>query len=251
MSPVSSPQQSPTAALSPVQRRLIASQVRSGAAPVQNMAILTHFDGPIDAARLGEAFGAVVASSDVLRTVVEVHDLTLAAVTPFRDSGTTVLQMSREATRTWAADRSRAPLDLTQSSYDSVVIEHDDDTTSWFLNVHHLATDARSFARMIKATAEAYAGDEIHLPSYYEWFETAAANNASATAFWAEREPAPRLARLYGLRSGADVESRRVPITFTEASGARVQQRLGSDYRAISNELGATGLLLTLSLIHI
>ena len=54
--------------LTPMQRGLLASQRRSPDSPHQNMALLSHLDGPVDVERLADAFGRVAARTDVLRT---------------------------------------------------------------------------------------------------------------------------------------------------------------------------------------
>ncbi len=54
----------------PMQRGLLASQGRHPTAPLQNMALLSHFAAEVDVPRLIAAFETVVHASDVLRSQI-------------------------------------------------------------------------------------------------------------------------------------------------------------------------------------
>ena len=57
--------------LTPFQRRILASQRRAPGSPLQNMALLSHLDGPIDPARFTAAFARTVALHESLRTRID------------------------------------------------------------------------------------------------------------------------------------------------------------------------------------
>ena len=65
--------------LAPMQRPLWASQRRHPESAVQNMALLSHIDGPVDPVRMAEAFRESSSASDALRTTMD-EDARLAAV---------------------------------------------------------------------------------------------------------------------------------------------------------------------------
>ncbi len=52
------------------------------------------------------------------------------------------------------------PIDATSCMYDSVLLRHADDDWTWWLDLHHVATDAWSSALIFEATATAYEHDD-------------------------------------------------------------------------------------------
>ncbi len=166
-----------------MQRSLWTSQRLSPDQPVQNMALLTHIDGPIDVARLARSFDRVVASSEVLRTrIVQTESgdevELLPAPEPRPDSPTPPMSEVRAMTRLemeqLAERRCRRPLDMTRRGFDSLIAVHPDGTCSWYLNLHHVITDATSSALVFEATAQAYFAEDngssqVHPDGDYEW----------------------------------------------------------------------------------
>ncbi len=164
-----------------MQRSLWTSQRLSPDQPVQNMALLTHIDGPIDVARLARSFDRVVASSDVLRTRIvrtESGDEVELLAAPIPDSPAPPMSEVRAMTRLemeqLAERRCRRPLDMTRRGFDSLIAVHPDGTCSWYLNLHHVITDATSSAFVFEATAQAYFATDngpgqVSPDGDYEW----------------------------------------------------------------------------------
>ena len=148
--------------LTPMQRSLWSSQVRNPDAPLQNMCLLSHLDGPIDAPRLARAFASVVRASDVLRSRLR-PDGSVVVIDVGDAAPSEIIDIDRSDARRWAQGRARNPIDATRKCHDSVVLRHEDGTTSWYLGLHHVVTDATASSLVYQATADAYAGTEIEL----------------------------------------------------------------------------------------
>ncbi|MFW2380621.1 MAG: amino acid adenylation domain-containing protein [Acidimicrobiales bacterium] len=238
-----------------MQRVLWASQRRHRDSPHQNMALLSHIDGPVDAERLAAAFAQVVAASDVLRTtIVDSHDgpsvrLSSAPAT------TELIRLDREQAADWAAQRVIDPLDMEVCGYDSVIIQHPDGTCSWYLDLHHVITDATASAAVFDATASSYFGEIPHIPSYYDW--SGAVQNASdprterAREYWSNRTPAPRIGSLYQPVSSPDPRSRRRAPHITDELRRTIESRLASDYAGLSDDLAWTSLLMSVTALYL
>ncbi|NOX30919.1 MAG: hypothetical protein GXP35_12855, partial [Actinobacteria bacterium] len=137
------------------QRAMWATQRRHRTSPLLNMAILTHLDGRVDVGRLIESFDTVVAKNRVLSHVVEERSAGPVWVRPSRTTPTTeVIKLDRAETMAWAGDRAAVAIDPRQRTFDSVVVTHEDETCSWYLDLHHMATDASSSALVFSLTAQ-------------------------------------------------------------------------------------------------
>ena len=191
--------------LSPMQRALLASHLAHPDHPAQSMALVSHLDAPIDADRLAEAFARVVAGNDVLRTRVgeadggPVDGVDLIDVDDLPTSE--ILSLDRHEVPTWAQRRAEQPLRPDRLCWDSAIAIHPDGTASWYLNLHHIVTDATSSALVFEATAAAYHGTTRPGSSYYEWARrldrvldrTTAGDGPAgrALAHWRDRPAAP------------------------------------------------------------
>ncbi|UXX81424.1 non-ribosomal peptide synthetase [Roseovarius pelagicus] len=188
--------------LSAMQRVLWASQTRHPDAPVQNMAVLAHLNGAIDSNRFVRAFGTVVQASDALRSRMMSDGRAAAVVLADPPRPAEVMTLARDEVAEWARRRSARPLDMGVCGYDSVLLQHEDETASWYLNIHHTLTDAASSALVFEATAAAYGDGSLLGPnSYYDW---AAAlprapdpMAARALQHWKERIAPPRPGAFY------------------------------------------------------
>lgn len=239
--------------LAPMQRALWMSQRRYPAAPMQNMAKLSHLDAPIDAQRLVEAFASVVAASDTLSTRIIDEGPTPMMVPVLDEAVTEIIDVDRSEAQRWARDRVQAPVDPTVRPYDSVILRHEDRTVSWYLALHHVVTDAASSALVFGATSAAYHGDAISLTPYFDWVDIAAADESAkvqrARQYWAERTPAEPIARLYRPVRRQTPDSLRVPVSLGDGLGEQLDGAAAGDYRLMTNELSWSALLVTATAI--
>jgi amino acid adenylation domain-containing protein len=230
--------------LSPMQRPLWFSHRAHPGAPVQSMALLTHIDGPVDVARLHEAFGRVVETCDVLRTrIVELNGVPLVHLDA-KPQPLAVVDVDRADAAKWAREHVRTALDLTSRCYDSAVLRHPDGTVSWYLNLHHAVTDATSSSMVFGRTAAAYHGEAITAASYYSWSAKLAPPDRAAR-FWHNRTGPGKLARLYQPVREPSPAAERLPVPFTDEVMSSLNQRLSGDMAMLSPDLSWTTLLAT------
>ncbi|RMF31667.1 MAG: hypothetical protein D6765_01475, partial [Bacteroidetes bacterium] len=127
-------------------------------APHYNMALLWDIRGKVDAGAFSRAFRELVQSSDALRTVFEVREgLPAQRVLPEAPAPLERLELpDAGAVRSWALERCRQPFRLDLCCYDSALIRVSDQRWFWFLNQHHLITDAWGVAVLYHAQLERY-----------------------------------------------------------------------------------------------
>ncbi len=253
-----------------MQRSLWTSQRLSPEAPVQNMALVSHIGGPVDAARLAWAVDKVVGASDIMRTrLVRQPDPAGGAATeaaelvPFDSDGgvlSELINCSRVELLALARDRVGVPIDMSTQGFDSVIASHPDGTCSWYVNVHHVLTDATSSALFFNAVAEVYHGQSVELASYYDWADGLALSYESkaarrAIAHWQGRPKAAALDGLYqpdpSGRSGGTGSASRRRLELSDSLLELCAQRLESDYRMLSADLGWTVLLMSATALYI
>ena len=240
-----------------MQRPLWMSQRRHGDAPVQNMALLSHLDGVVDADRFVAAFREVVAASDALRTTVLDDGGGGAGSVVIADHvvDTEVLDLPRAEAERWAGERARIPLTVRRCGYDSALLRHEDGTASWYLCLHHTITDATASALVFAATAHAYSGGQVALDSYYEWVAGLDAGgdprHERALAHWRQRAGAPGIGRLYRAGRHPEPAAERRDIELRDEEWERIATALSDDYPMISPDLAWSTLLVTATAIHL
>lgn len=224
------------------------------------MALLSHLEGSIDVDRLASAFDSVVNASDSLRTrIAEVNARTIVEIASFdisRTPFTTTIDLDRDEASTWAGQRVRSPIDPALSSFDSVILRHEDGTCSWYLALHHTVTDATSSALVFNATAAAYHGEQVVLPPYQRWAAEQAvrehtAREKRARAHWSSRDPAPVLPGLYRPVSARLTDNERLSVDLGDGLLASVEAGLDGPYRMLSADLAWTTFLVTALSIHL
>jgi hypothetical protein len=251
-----------SAALTRTQELIWASQRLHPDVPLANMGKRTRISGPLDPDRLVQAFEAVVRASDVLRMVVDTggqgDERVRILDRPPRP--TEVVDLPVTDLDAWSRERIAQPVDATACVYDSVVLRHADDDWTWWLDLHHVATDAAGSALVYAATAAAYeqlaAGDVVDLTDVLvgDFFDVAEAlasepggrdTPTERAAEWrTDREsagPQPPI-ELYGPVGPRTTLVDRVPVAFGDARRRRLDEAISGPYRSISRELGLLGL---------
>ncbi len=117
-------------------------------APIYNMVHVFNIFGNIKVDCFNKAFQQLIENSDALRTVFYEDDnkpyqqvlKTLNDEIDYFDfSDNTEIELND-----WLKERSKKKFDLSQLLFDSVLIKVSDSQYTWFLNIHHLITDATS-----------------------------------------------------------------------------------------------------------
>ena len=218
----------------------------------------TRIRGALDADRLVRAFDAVVAASDVLRMLVEPGERTrpdprTPAATHRGHRAARRPTWTRGA-RTESLSRSTPPTCV----YDSVLLRHADDDWTWWLDLHHVATDAAGSALVFAATSAAY--EQLERPTRSTCPASSTATSSTSLADLqrailaaATRPPSvptpgrPTPTRSgpqppiepYGPRGLRTTEVDRRPVPFDDDERADSTPRSPARYRSISRELGA------------
>ncbi|MEM7275052.1 MAG: AMP-binding protein, partial [Actinomycetota bacterium] len=254
--------------LSPMQRSLWVSQRNHPDAPVQNMPLLSRIHGTVDAELLARSFAAVVEASDVLRTRLTGHGAEVALVPAAEAPASAIVAVDPAEVEAWARARGAAPLDLTVAGYDSAIATHPDGTASWYLNLHHVVTDATSSAMVFRATADVYFaalanGGRVSRPElgadYYAWSRALGRRLDDggdpradrALRFWKDRPPAPRIGRLYTSVEQPTPDAARLPLPLGPQLLADIEDRLRNDYRMLTDDLAWSTLLVTATALYL
>ena len=266
------PRAAATAPLTRTQSLIWTSQRLHPDVPLANMGKRFRITGPIDVDRFVGSFDTVVRACDVLRAVVvdhqhepvpagaHVHDLPPAT--------TQVIDLPVDRLDRWCAQRISAPIDATSCMYDSVLLRHADDDWTWWLDLHHVATDAWSSALIFEATAAAYEHDgppsEADLDTVIDgaFFlhaadppkprsrETAVERAAAWEADAEAAGPQPPLTP-YGERGPRTTAVRRVSLPLSPDQLDRLDEVLAAEYRTLSRELGLLAIAATATAIAV
>ena len=148
------------------------------------MAFSFDLAGGVEVGHFQSAFQALLDRSDALRTTFRVsggipEQVVLPSLTfelPFHDWS------SREVSETdlqkWLALQSQKKIDLGERSFDSALLKLSENRFIWFLNQHHLLTDAWAVGVLFRAMAGLYdrarkgSLDEApELPSFRDYAE--------------------------------------------------------------------------------
>ncbi len=210
--------------------------------PLYNMCLAFDIEGELNAERFGEAFDALVAGHDALRTLVCVeNDVPRSAVVDAVPRPLEHVDLSapprRERLESVVSKLCASPLDLAAGPYRSALIRTAPSQWTWVLSIHHLVCDVWSFGLLYERMAELY--DAAHPAdasakswppfAHYAAEEAAARGEAAhgrALAFWRERLAAPvEPLTLFGAAAAAgDARSERRPLPLSPAIGARLTQ---------------------------
>ncbi len=181
--------------------------------PLYNMVLTFEIQGTIDVPCFQLAFQKLVDQSDALRTVFSENDgipmqhvlPTFEYTIPYFDWTSINAPADKKA---WMDKRIQRKFDLTQPSFDAVLIKLDENKWSWYLNQHHLITDAWAVSVLHKQMALLYGhfskghSEVESLPLFADYisYEKALRQddiNEKALEYWenvaAKLPPAPKL----------------------------------------------------------
>ncbi|HFA50921.1 MAG TPA: amino acid adenylation domain-containing protein [Bacteroidetes bacterium] len=207
--------------------------------PLYNMVLLFEMKGKIDVPHFKKAFRALADQSDALRTVFEVVDGSpQQQVLPHFFYEIEVLDFEDEkGFKAWAAERCQQKFDLAKCAFDSVLGRLPDGRFFWYLNQHHLITDAWGVSVLYNKMADLYAKSlrgELDaapvLPFFkkyiaYEKDARGQAKRGEVNRFWEEKlagQPAPP--KLYGeTNTSATTLSKRVSLDLGQARSDKLR----------------------------
>ena len=161
-------------------------------APLYNEAMVYTLRGALDLAALRAAWQALLDSSDALRAVVVADgDTPRQWLRPPFPAELPLVDLSGAADPAAAADdwirqRAAVPLQTTEQLFDGALLRLDDVTHRWYVNLHHLVTDAWTAALVFRRTAAFYAaarqGEAPDRPVFPPTLPTSPTKTPGATA---------------------------------------------------------------------
>ncbi|MEP7309043.1 MAG: amino acid adenylation domain-containing protein [Acidobacteriota bacterium] len=230
--------------LSTSQTQIWIGQTLHPDSPLYNMAFAFVLEGEIDTTAFAAAWHRVVDRSDALRTSVNQR----TGLVRVRDAGgcaTRFLDFSGRADteqefRAWALERCVRPLPLGGELVDSVIVKLSAGRYGWYLNQHHIVTDASSTVQLFRQVAAEYAeakqgqrprsSDAGTLEPYYPTvrgltsFPNPRAREAAASHWASRRQHGDRIAQFYGRRSTTgSTRSERLTLRLDEATTRRLE----------------------------
>lgn len=174
--------------------------------PLFNVIVAFRIPASLDTALFSQAFAAVAAKSDAMRTVIrEDGGIPQRVILPEAPQPLILLDFSAEAEpettfQHWLDRRRATALDLSKCAYDVVLIKLGAESYIWYINQHHVVTDAASvfvtFDLVTKSYLEAIATGSalpvLKLPAFEAYVEFEKAYRSSpryekSAVFWRER----------------------------------------------------------------
>lgn len=162
--------------------------------PLYNMAWCFSFDGIVDANHFQRAFSRLVSCSDALRTVIEIVDgVPMQRVLDRFDYQIAVIDLrnendSQRVLSDWMEVHNRQRFDLSLCCFESSLLLTGDGNSIWYLNQHHLTSDAWSTSLVYRNLAafylESLKGEEqqasIELPAWTDYLQFERAQDSDA-----------------------------------------------------------------------
>jgi len=207
-------------ALTKSQLSLWTGQKLNPEAPLYNMAHSFDIEGALKTDVFQKAFELLLQSADTLRTVfAEIDSVPYQYVLSELDYSLEIIDFTSKGEhfiQEWMKQRSQTIFDLTQPLFDSVLIKVNPQNHIWFLNVHHLVTDATASTILYKLQAKFYqhilegtSEKSIEIPKFNDYllFESKQQETELSTAikqYWTSKIALlTRPAKLYGRSSKA------------------------------------------------
>lgn len=207
---------------------LWAGQKLNPESPLHNTTHSFDISGSIDVDVFKKAFKELIFRADALRFIFSEKDgIPYQTVTPNCDFEMELVHFdvdpNEDDIKKWLKHRSEQTLDLTDRVFDSALLVINEHRYIWFLNMHHLVTDAVSATLVYKYMSQLYSHVEndsldempvIPLFSDYITFETnqQKQDNSENYKYWTNKiKDFNKTSNLYGKQSNDNtLESRRV-----------------------------------------
>ncbi len=131
--------------------------------PLYNVPYAFHINGKVDKDKFSKAFTVLIDGTDVLRTIfVEKDNIPYQKVLDTYNYKVEyldfLLNSNSQSINDWLQSRSELCFDLSKPLFDSVLVKVEEEKHIWYLNLHHIITDAASsviiFDRMSRFYSE-------------------------------------------------------------------------------------------------
>lgn len=234
--------------------------------PLYNMAWRFDLSFALSPTHFEKAFQALVDRTDALRLVFQsVDGVAQQRILPSLSGDLPLvdfcgMDQPADRAREWIAEAVGRKLDLDRKPYESALLKLTDEHWIWYLNLHHLVTDAWSVALLYARMNELYGlaredrlGDAPEYPHYLDHVarQSAARDTAGfseAQRYWEERATAPHgRVRLYGKKGDKRATANtRFAVPFGASRSQRLNRLADTDpFRSLSVDLTRFNLLAT------
>ena len=239
---------------------LWAGQMLSPEAPLYNMPFRFDFYGELDPDRFIDCFHALVKEADIMRTSFHFDEDNL----PIQKADTshqgeitlmdwTVNPNAERALEELIEKKNGRVFDLEDILYESFLVKLKDDHYVWYLNQHHLITDAWGISVQYKRMAELYNGEGSALPAFSDYIDAEQQvgekkKHKKGRAYWdKELSNLPPHASLYNFNaSRQSSETTRVMLDLREDDLDALHDLLGEpDIQSFTSHISLLSLFLT------
>lgn len=228
------------------------------AEPLYNMALSFRINGAIQPERFQQAFAALIEQYDVLRTVIKMHtDSPWQSVLPQANYQLDYIDLSTQPDpeqqyKHWLQERVKHNFQLDKSLTDSVLLKLAEDRYIWYLNQHHIITDAVSMSVLYHSQVAHYFSHSAPttVATYqdyldYERKQQASPRFQSAKNYWQQKRQQATKETLFYAPNNLEKSNHTQRISI-ELGLAR-----SDNLRAIAQQDGIRSFSLELSLLHI
>ncbi|HUQ81182.1 MAG TPA: condensation domain-containing protein, partial [Gemmatimonadaceae bacterium] len=255
-----------SAELTASERLIWAGQQLDPSSPLYNMALAIEIAAPLDVAAFCIAFQQLVDETDTLRTSFVESDGRPQRVVREAVAGRVEVLRVPEADVTDAevaamlGERTRRAFRLDERLFDSCLIERRADRFIWYINQHHLITDAWSVGVLHRRMSALYEAAVSGAPSGhapYPQFDAYVAHQvglrgsprlSKALEYW-DAASAARATSLYGDAAAGSGRTRRVRVRLgPERTAALRAAATAAPFRALTTEQSHFQLFATLLL---
>ncbi|WP_203257038.1 non-ribosomal peptide synthetase [Hyunsoonleella ulvae] len=168
--------------------------------PINNVPYAFNIKGNVDHDVFKLAFDRLIESTDILRTVIEEeNNQPKQRTTPYVKS-IELIDFSRQSSAelsVWLKQKSSQPFNLSQQLFYSALLKTSDENYIWYLNIHHIITDASSSVILFNALASIYnillqnkGAPMVPMPAYSEFVkyeQEERIKNVEITTQWEEK----------------------------------------------------------------
>ncbi|MEM7379735.1 MAG: condensation domain-containing protein, partial [Bacteroidota bacterium] len=224
--------------------------------PIHNTAYAFSIEAELDLKTFRKAFQKLVYEVEAFRTVfIEENEVPMQSVISDMAYEMECIDLSLEtdqAVQLWLEKRSQRLLEIDKSAFDSVLIRRGKGKFIWFLNMHHLITDAVSLATIFQNTADYYKAflnitempEGINPAPYSEYIDHLITQNTSRKGNTDELlseklEGLGQLPRYYGVkRDDSSTRASRISIPLSKEKSDQIRALLSDpDLRSWSEHM--------------
>ncbi len=199
--------------------------------PLNNVPYAFYINGELDFNSFQIAFNELIKSTDVLRIIIGEEDsLPYQEVREIYEYQIEFQDFSEKENgfiNNWLQERSEVIFDIKELLFDTAVIKLNSGKYIWYLNLHHLITDAQSSVVLFDRMSQLYKAilennalpiSNVSYSSFVQFEQKERINNQGETQYWEHKlEAFKELPNLYGEKASDNsiTKSNRIELELT------------------------------------